>query len=181
MRPVVWIGALLVVFCPVLPVRSIAGPAFAATFQHSGLAPLPATLTAVEAGLIERHRSPKARVDESLKVAATRLVSAVGSARSGLYEPAAAEIVVFASLISYANLITRAIPAAKKNDRENCLKKIEQAIFRQTPRLEAVIRDLPFEQRETVSRLGDEVRRIRLQALNDLLGGGSAIKVPEER
>lgn len=141
---------------------------------------LPATLTQLEAGAIERHQSPRSRVEECLKVATTRLASAMDSSVRGLYQPAAEQIVVYAALISYADQITRGIPPQKRNERESCLKKIEQAIFRQGPRLEAIIREMPVDYRDMVATRWEQVRRIRLQAINDLLGGGSAIKIPEE-
>jgi hypothetical protein len=48
------------------------------------------------------------------------------------------------------------------------------------PRFESIIRDLPLESREASAPYAERVKRVRLQAINDLLGGGSAIKVPEE-
>ena len=141
---------------------------------------LPATLTPLEAGTIERHQSPKSRVEECLKVASIRLVSAVDNAGKGLYQAAAEQIVVYAALIRYADQVTRGIPSQKRNDRESCLKKVEQAIFRQGPRLDAIAREMPIDYRDSAVTLLEQVKRTRLQAINDLLGGGSAIRVPEE-
>lgn len=140
----------------------------------------PASLTAAESAEITRQKSPKGRVEAALKVAGLRVGQALLLSQRSEYPAATQQLETFASLIGYADGVTRAIPVEKRNDRENCLKKIEQTIFRQLPRVESIIRDLPLESREASAPFAEQVKRVRLQAINDLLGGGAAIKVPEE-
>ena len=175
---VIWSGAFAVNDHLVFPDRARETPVTILT-QPAEPA-LPSALTATETGAISRHENPKSRVEESLRIAEARLLSAVGGSRKGLYQPALEEIIVYAALVRYADQVARAIPPRKRNDRESSLKKIEQTIFRQAARLDAVISELPVDLRDSASPLYDQIKRIRLQAINDLLGGGSAIRVPEE-
>jgi hypothetical protein len=60
------------------------------------------------------------------------------------------------------------------------LKKIEQAIFKQTRTVDAVLRQFPVDYREGVEPKIDQVKKIRLSAINDLLGDGRTIKTSDE-
>jgi hypothetical protein len=141
--------------------------------------PLPAELTEAEASALRRERSPKSHVEAALKASELRLGSALTLARQRQYQTATQQLVVLTSLIGYADQYSRSLPPRKRNDRDQCLKKIEQTIFRQNTRLESIVRELPFEFREESGPLIEQIRKIRLQAINDLLGGGAAIKLPE--
>lgn len=140
---------------------------------------LPEELTEPEARSIRKETSPKGHVEATLKVSDSRLVSALSSSQQSQYQTASQHLTVYFSLIRYADQYSRALPAARRKDREFCLKKLEQAIFKQNPRLEAVTRELPFDYREASDRGIEEVKKIRLSAINDLLGGGRAFKPPE--
>ena len=143
--------------------------------------PLPASLTDQESAAIRRERGMKSRVEVALKLAEARLGSGLPLTQQSQYQLATQQLIVYTALITVADQAARAVPAARLKDRDQSLKRIEQAIFRQNPRLEAIIRELPFDYREASTPLVEQVRKIRLQAINDLLGGGSAIRVPEER
>ena len=140
----------------------------------------PGGLTAIESAELTRQKSPKGRVDAALKLAVLRVGRALNLSQQSQFQGAKEELELFANLVIYADGITRAIPVEKRNDRDNCLKKIEQTIFRQSPRFESIIREFPLEYREASAPFTERVKRVRLQAINDLLGGGAAIKVPEE-
>ncbi len=147
--------------------------------QPEGQADVPVGLTTTESETISRQKSPKGRVEAALKLAALRIGNGLMLSQQSQYQSAAQQLETFANLLSYADGIARSIPNEKRNDRETCLKKIEQTIFRQTPRFESIIRDLPLEYQESNAPFAERVKRIRLQAINDLLGGGAAIRVPE--
>jgi len=78
-------------------------------------------------------------------------------------------------LIIYADTYARKSLAAKNKDRNKCLKQIEQMIFKQSRSLDSVTRALPLESREAAEPRIGEVKKIRLRAINDLLGGGQVI------
>jgi hypothetical protein len=140
---------------------------------------LPQELTETETQKILKENSPKPRVDVTLKISDLRLASALKFAEENQYKSAAQDVDVYAALISYADAYTRKLPASQTKDRNNCLKKIEQAIFKQTRTVDAVLRQFPVDYREEVGPKIDEVKKIRLRAINDLLGGGDAIKTSE--
>lgn len=143
--------------------------------------PLPASLTDQESAAIRRERGAKSRVEVTLRLAETRLGAGLTHSQQSQHQLATQQLIVYTALLTFADQAARAVPAARLKDRDQSLKRIEQAIFRQNPRLEAIIRELPFDYREASLPLVEQVRRIRLQAINDLLGGGAAIQVPEER
>jgi hypothetical protein len=140
---------------------------------------LPRELTETETQRILKEDNPKPRVDATLKVSDLRLASALKFAEESQYKSAAQDVDVYAALIVYADAYTRKLPASKIKDRNNCLKKIEQAIFRQTRTVDAVLNQFPVDYREAMDPKIDEVKKIRLRAVNDLLGGGSVIKTSE--
>jgi hypothetical protein len=140
---------------------------------------LPRELTETETQRILGENSPRPRVDVTLKVSDLRLASALKFVEESQYKSAAQDVDVYAALIVYADAYTRKLPASQIKDRNNCLKKIEQAIFKQTRTIDAVLRQFPVDYREGVEPKIDEVKKIRLRAVNDLLGDGNIIKTSE--
>src|SRR5687767_6054290 len=141
---------------------------------------LPRELAETETQRILKEGSPKSHVDVALKVSDTRLASAVKFAEENQYKSAAQDVDVYASLIVYADAYTRKLSASQIKDRNNCLKKIEQAIFRQTRTVDSVLRQFPVDYREGSELRIDQLKKIRLRAINDLLGDGRAIKTSDE-
>jgi len=140
---------------------------------------LPRDLTETETQKILREDGPRPRVDATLKVSDLRLASVLKFVGESQYKFAAQDVDVYAALIVYADAYTRKLPASQIKDRNNCLKKIEQAIFKQTRAVDAVLRQFPVDYREGVGPKIDQVKQIRLRAVNDLLGGGNMIKTSE--
>jgi hypothetical protein len=136
---------------------------------------LPELLSETEKQAILGERNPKPHVKAVLKVAETRIKNASRLAQENQFQNAARELEAFLALIIYSDTYTRKLPATKNKDRNNCLKQIEQAIFKQSRNLEAATRALPLESREAVESQISEVKKIRLRAINDLLGGGQVI------
>src|SRR5215471_4204275 len=140
---------------------------------------IPRELTETETQKILREDSPRPRVDATLKVSDLRLASALKFAEENQYKSAAQDVDVYAALIVYADAYTRKLPASQIKDRNFCLKKIEQAIFRQSHSIDAVLRQFPVDYRETAETRIEQVKKIRLRAVDDLLGGGKIIKSDE--
>jgi hypothetical protein len=139
---------------------------------------LPGMLNEMEKQLIIKERNPKPHVESALKVAEARIKTAFLLAQENQAQNAARELEAFLALIIYADTYTRKSLASKNKDRNNCLKQIEQMIFKQSRSLESITRVLPLESREAAdSRIG-EVKKIRLRAINDLLGSGQVINSP---
>src|SRR5215470_19278673 len=141
---------------------------------------LPRDLTETETQKIIKEDSPRTRVDATLRVSDLRLASAVKFVEESQYKSAAQDVDVYAALIVYADAYTRKLPASQIKDRNNCLKKIEQAIFKQTRSVDAVLRQFPVDYREGVETKIDQVKDVRLRAVNDLLGGGKIIKTSDD-
>jgi hypothetical protein len=139
----------------------------------------PPELTETETQKILQENSPKPRIDVTLKLSDLRLASALKFAEESQYKSAVQDVDAYAALIVYADAYTRKIPSSQNKDRNNCLKKIEQAIFKQTRAVDAVMRQFPVDYREGVGPKIDEVKKIRLRAVDDLLGGGNMIKTSE--
>ena len=136
---------------------------------------LPETLSEMEKQSILKERDPKPHVESALKVAEARIKTALQFAQDNQMRAAAQDLDAFLALIVYADTYARKALVSKNKDRNHCLKQIEQAIFKQSRNLESVTRALPLESREAVeSQIGD-VKKIRLRAINDLLGGGQVI------
>jgi hypothetical protein len=140
---------------------------------------LPRDLTETETQKILKEEIPRPRVDATLKVSDLRLASALKFVEESQYKSAAQDVDVYAALIAYADDYARKLPASQIKDRNNCLKRIEQAIFKQTRTVDAVLRQFPVNYREGVEPKIDQVKKIRLRAVNDLLGGGNMIKTSE--
>src|SRR5215510_3608829 len=141
---------------------------------------LPRELTETETQKILREDGPRPRVDTTLKVSDLRLASALKFVEESQYKSAAQDVDVYAALIVYADAYTRKLPASQIKDRNECLKKIEQAIFKQTRTADAVLRQFPVDYREGVEPKIDQVKKTRLRAINDLLGDGGVIKTSDE-
>ena len=142
---------------------------------QAGDSSLPVMLSEMEKQLILKERNPKPHVESALKVAEARIKSAFQLAQENQVQTAARELEAFLALIIYADAYARKSLASKNKDRNNCLKQIEQMIFKQSRSLESITRALPMESREAAdSRIG-EVKKIRLRAINDLLGSGQVI------
>jgi hypothetical protein len=136
---------------------------------------LPVTLSEMEKQLILKQRDPKPHVESALKVAGARIKNALLLAQEDQMPAAAQDLDVFLALIVYADTYARKALASKNKDLNHCLKKIEQAVFKQSRSLESLTRALPLESREAAESQISEVKKIRLRAINDLLGGGQVI------
>jgi len=137
---------------------------------------LPRELTETETQMILKERNPRPHVDATLKVSDIRLASALKLVEENQYRSAAQDVDVYTALIVYADGYTRKLPDSQGKDRNTCLKKIEQAVFKQSRAVDAVLREFPVDYREGVGTKIDQVKKIRLRAINDLLGGGKIIK-----
>ncbi len=136
---------------------------------------LPEELSEAETQSILREEKPRPHVEATLKVSDARMTSASKLVQESQFKAAAQDVDVYAALIRYADDFTRKLPSSQNKDRNHCLKKIEQAIFKQTRVLDAVMREMPFDYREAAERGLNDVKKIRLRAINDLLGGGNII------
>src|SRR5262247_2903480 len=141
---------------------------------------LPRELTETETQKILREDSPRPRVDATLRVSDLRLASALKFVEESQYKFAAQDVDVYAALIVYADAYTRKLPASQIKDRNNCLKKIEQTVFKQSRTVDAVLREFPLMYREPAETKIDQVKKIRLRAVNDLLGDGKMIKTTDD-
>jgi len=141
---------------------------------------LPQELTETETQTIMKERSPKPHIGAALKVSDARIASALRLARESQYGPAAQGADIYAALIVYGDAYTRKLPAPQIKDRNTCLKMLEQAIFKQSHTVDAVLREFPVDYRQAAEAKIDQVKRIRLRAINDLLGDGRIIKTSEE-
>ena len=137
---------------------------------------LPAALNEAESRSILKEHNGKPHVEAAIKVAEARLQNALKLAEAGQAEDAVRELKLNLALLSYADAYARQLPATEQKERNKCLKEIEQAIFKQQRPLEAARRELPFNYREQTDELVETLKRIRLHAINDLLGGGTIIK-----
>lgn len=136
---------------------------------------LPDQLSESEVQSILKQTSPKSHVEAALKVCDLRLANALKSVQANQYNAAVQDVDVFTSLIIYADGYTRKLPDAQIKDRNHCLKKIEQIIFKNTRNLDFIAREVPFDSRESVQSKIAEVKKVRLRAVDDLLGGGKTI------
>ena len=148
--------------------------------QQPGDLSLPDLLSDNEKQAILKEQKPKSHVKAVLKVAENRIKNASQFARGNQFQATMQDLGVFLDLVIYADNYTRKLPATKHKDRNNCLKKIEQAIFKQSRNLEAATQALPLESREAIESQVSEVKKIRLRAINDLLGGGRVINSSNE-
>jgi len=150
------------------------------TQQQAGDPSLPGMLGEIERQMILKERNPKPHVEAALKVAEVRVKNASQLAQESQFQIAMQDLGAFLELVIYADAYTRNLPVTKNKDRNHCLKQIEQAIFKQTRNLEAATRALPLESREAVETRISAIKKIRLRAINDLLGGGQVINSSNE-
>lgn len=142
---------------------------------------LPQQLSETEVQTILKQTNPKSHVDAALKVSDARLANAMKSAQANEFKAAIQDVDVFADLVIYADDYTRKLPETQSKDRNTCLKKIEQTIFKQTRNMEFLAREVPFDDRGPVEEKISQVKKIRLRAVNDLLGGGKTIHTSNEK
>ncbi|HEY8459909.1 MAG TPA: hypothetical protein VIM99_05975 [Blastocatellia bacterium] len=139
---------------------------------------LPEMLNEAEKQAILKEQKPKSHVESALKVAEARVKSALMLAQNNQMRAAAQDLDAFLALIVYADAYARKALVSKNKDRNHCLKRIEQAVFKQSRNLDSITRALPLESREAAEVQIGEVRKIRLRAINDLLGQGQVINTP---
>jgi hypothetical protein len=144
--------------------------------QQGELPKLPDNLTEAESRSILKEHGGKPHVEAALKVSEARLQNALKLAEAGQSEDALRDLNVHVALFGYADAYARQLPPTEQKERNKCLKEIEQAVFKQQRPFEAARRELPFNYREQTDELVETLKRIRLRALNDLLGGGTIIK-----
>ncbi len=138
-------------------------------------ATLPQELTETETQSILKERSPRPHVETTLKVSEARLSSAARLVQEEQFKSAATEVSLYSALIRYADAYTRKLPDAQHKDRTHCLKRIEQSIFKQNRTIDAVLRELPLLYRESAEEQIETVKKIRRNAINDVLGGGNVL------
>jgi hypothetical protein len=137
---------------------------------------LPEGLSETETRQIQKEQGPKSHVEAAVKVAEARLNQALVHTQGEQYREAAQALGVYGALFTYADAHARRLPASARKELHKCLKVIEQGIFKQNRVLEAVRRELPFNYREETEPLVETLKRLRLRAINDMLGGGEIIK-----
>ncbi|MFN0084433.1 MAG: hypothetical protein ACKVX9_03505 [Blastocatellia bacterium] len=140
--------------------------------KQSDAPSLPQELSETDTQLILKENSPKSRVDATIRVSDGKVAAALRFVGESQYRSAVGEMDLYASLLIYADAYVRKLAESQSKDRNACLKKIEQAIFKQTRTVDTVMRELPVDYRESVDEKISEVRKIRIRAINDLLGGG---------
>jgi hypothetical protein len=141
---------------------------------------LPEELTETETQMILKEDRPKPHVEATLKVSDAWINNALKSAQGSRPDEAAGEVGTYASLLKYADDYTRKLPRSQIKDRNHCLKKIEQAIFKNFRTFDAITRELPYNYRESAQQTFADLKKIRLRAINDLLGGGNIINSSNE-
>lgn len=134
---------------------------------------LPVELSEEETQVILKERKPKSHVEAAFKISDTRLTTALQQARSQQFRESAQNLDLYVELISYADSYARRATPAQSKDRINCLKLIEQKIFKQKMTLDSVVRELPHAFREASERAVGLAKKIRLRALDEVIGGGS--------
>jgi hypothetical protein len=143
--------------------------------QPKGLLP-PEELSESEAQLILKEQKPKGHVEAAFRVSDARLSSALQHARASRYPEASQDLDFYTGLVTYADRYTRGLPGERRKERGQCLKHIEQRLFKQSATLNAVARELPYDYRGAGERAVETAKQVRLRALDDLLGDGSMFK-----
>ena len=143
--------------------------------QQTGVR-LPTELSEEESQQITREGKAKSHVEAAFRVSIARLMQALEFARGSQYKESAQNLDLYAELIVYADSYARRSTTDRSKDRMACLKTIEQQIFKQNMTLDSVIKELPDSFHDTGERVTATVKRIRLRAVDDLLGGGSFLK-----
>lgn len=142
--------------------------------------PLPEELSEEETHKILKERKPKSHVEAAFKISDVRLDAALEQARRQEFRESMQNLDLYAELLTYADSYTRRETRDQSKERNQCLKVIEQKIFKQTAKLDSVMRELPYTFREAGERVVNTAKKIRLRALDELLGGGSFLKSANE-
>jgi len=150
----------------------------ALTVQQPKGPKLPEELSEAEGQRILKEHHPKSHVEVTFKISDAHLGTALKLARESQYREAADDLNLYTELVVYADAYTRQLPKEHRKERNQCLKLIEQRLFRQTRLLEAVTMEMPSNYYQVSERAASTTKRIRLHALDDLLGGGEILKDP---
>ncbi|QQS46388.1 MAG: hypothetical protein IPM66_21175 [Acidobacteriota bacterium] len=161
--------------CKSIIILVLVFPAAQAHMRQATQPALPEDLSETEVRAISKERNPKSHVSATIKISTRRIDLAYQMMVENNFQAAVQNVDTYTALIRYADDYARQIPDNKIKDRNNCLKKIEQAIFKTSRTLDAVMRGLPFNYRESTENTVEEIKQIRLRAINDLIGGGKAI------
>jgi|KBSSwiStaDraftv2_1062776.scaffolds.fasta_scaffold2300704_1 hypothetical protein len=137
---------------------------------------LPTELNEEESQQISREGKAKSHVEAAFRVSIARLTQALEFARGSQYRESAQNLDLYAELVVYADSYARRTTADRSKERLSCLKAIEQQIFKQNMTLDSVVKELPDSFHDTGERVTATVKRIRLRAVDDLLGGGGFLK-----
>ncbi len=135
---------------------------------------LPTGLTDIESQLIRKDANPKGHVEAVVRVAEARLAQALKQATDNS-DAALKDLELHGALMTYSDDHTRQLNLPVK-ERNKILKILEQSIFKQQRNLEGTRQQLPVEAREQTEALVTKLKRIRLRALDDVLGNGGIIK-----
>ncbi len=135
---------------------------------------LPAGLTDAETQLIRKDANPKGQVEAVVRVAEARLAQAFKQATDNS-DAALKDLELYGALMTYGDSHARQLNLPVK-ERHKILKVLEQSIFKQQRNLEGTRQQLPVEVREQTEKLVEAIKRIRLGAINDVLGNGNTIK-----
>lgn len=137
---------------------------------------LPTALSDSEAQQIRKEQSPKNHLEAVLRLADARLLQAFKQASEIEADETVKRLALYGALLHYADEHARHLPATAVKERHKLLKLIEQAIFKQQRTLQGTRQELPYDQREAIEPIVAALKRIRLRALNDILGNGEIIK-----
>jgi hypothetical protein len=137
---------------------------------------LPLELSEEEAQQVVKEGKPKSHVEAAFKLSFVKLHKALTFAKDSDYQQSAQTLDVYAELVTYADSYTRRNTSERSKERHQCLKAIEQSIFKQFMTLDSVVKELPSTYLDTTERVTATVKRIRLRAIDDLLGGGAFLK-----
>lgn len=150
--------------------------AFEVAFAQQVNVRLPDELSEDETHQIRREDKPKSHVEAAFKVSNSRLNLALQLAKDNQYRESAQSLDLYSELITYADSYARRNTSDQSKERHRCLKLIEQQIFKQYSTLDLVVRELPHLHRDIGDRATAVAKRIRLRAVDDLLGGGAFLK-----
>jgi hypothetical protein len=137
---------------------------------------LPTGLSDSEAQQIRKEQNPKGYIEVVLRLADARLQQAFKQVSDTDVDETVKRLQVYGALLAYADAHARSLPASATKERNKLLKLVEQAIFKQQRTIEGTRQELPYEQREATESIVANLKRIRLRALNDILGNGEIIK-----
>ena len=129
-----------------------------------------------EVQVILKERKPKSHVEAAFKVSDARLTSALKLARDSQYRESSQNLDLYAGLVIYADSYARHSTPQGSKERHSVLKVLEQKIFKQNQTLDAVVQELPFDYQASGIKAIEQVRRIRIRALDEHLGGGGFLK-----